>query len=151
MNRTVHSIMHRPISTFAQQLIDKTEKPMARITYDGLLLQAHIAPGTTMTLVQIATDLFMVEEDREPSKVAMCRARRAALNLVTMGQATAHPSRHDMTRIRSVAPQGTQLSALMNLGVRQAITHRLEDEDAAADLSYPDVAIETQVVAPATP
>ncbi len=104
----------------------REEIEMARMTYDGLLLQSQLAFGETRELAEIAQAMFC-REGEEASKVAMNRARSAMLNLVTMRHAKPLPNKKEMTHIVSIASTGTQLAALMNINTRRAEQGRRED------------------------
>jgi hypothetical protein len=102
------------------------EEIMTRISYDALLLQAHIAPNETIEVAQIAAQVFPSPEG-DITTSSLLRAKRAACALVSAKQASAFPSKKDVQSIQSLASPGTQLAALMNIAVRQAIMSRFYD------------------------
>lgn len=116
----------------------REETEMSRMTYDGVLLQSQLAYGETRSIEDIAQKIFS-REGEDAGAVALSRAKRAALNLITMGQAKAVPNRKEMTHIQSTASSGTQLGALMNLAVRRA-------EQGRQDRRTEDRLAETQTV-----
>jgi hypothetical protein len=110
----------------------REELQMSRMTYDGLLLQSQLGCGELRSIAEIAERLF-TRDGEQPGAVALARAQRAALNLVTMGYAIGLPQNSKgkaakaLTHIQSTASPGTQLGALMNIAVRRAVAAR-EDE-----------------------
>ncbi len=117
-------ITHQQRPVIITLTIEETE--MARMTYDGLLLQSQLAFEEVRSLDDIAQDIF-TREGEEAGKVAKSRALRAAMNLITMKQATAVPNKKEITHVRSTASSGTQLAALMNINIQRAVQGRSED------------------------
>jgi hypothetical protein len=125
---TVKTATAPPVAERSARREEKNQ--MGRMTYDGLLLQAQLAPGERCSIDEIAK-LFRPDGETG-SAVAHARAQRAAMNLVTMGYGEAVPSRSKMTHITSTASPGTQLAALMNLAIRRAIAARAEHDPGQA-------------------
>ncbi len=105
---------------------------MARLSYDGLLLLAKVAPGTPVTITHIAVNVFDGFDPAAPSqpkRVAMARAKRAVNNVIAMKRATGTPTNFAPTSIECHDDSGgsLQAQALMNLVVRGGIDRRKDD------------------------
>lgn len=124
----MNSVIHRPISRYAEKLNCSEENEMSRISQDGMLLQAYLAPNEQVSLRQVALDVFAEHGQKEPTDIQLFRAKRAANNLIALGSAKAFPEKKAMTHVISTVSAGTQAAALMNLAIRQGIAKTQEDD-----------------------
>ena len=111
---------------------------MARLSFDGLLLQARMNAHDEMSLIDIAIHVFNGMDPDNPGKVrvsAVNRAKVAALNLVRLKHAHAVPNIPNIVAIRSrdKTSGGMQAQAIMNLVVRGGADRRKEDRRAETD------------------
>lgn len=124
------------------------EQEMSRMTFDGLLLQSHLPEGETLSISEIAATMFC-REGEPVGKIAIGRAKQAALNLVALGNARAVPNRREMTHVLSCASPGTQLSAIMSLSIRRSVQNRRESDKLVTQLDGNDVLDEIVASLPA--
>lgn len=118
----------------ATPLTDKNgNQDMSRLGFDALHLQSKLANGQTATLDYIATEIFGEEQPdgtRIKTKMSELRAKRAAINMVTLKRAVAAPSRMLMDSITArYETPGTQLEAVMNMVVRGGVMSRAGDPE----------------------
>lgn len=105
---------------------------MPRLSYDAILLLAHLPAGEQLTIESIAISVFNgynPEQPDVPTQVALLRAKRAAQIAVADQKAVALPDKRTMRAILSTDDTGGSLRAqfLMNLVVRGNADRRQAD------------------------